>query len=145
MDISSYLQELDGIIRKTKNQQLVNYISEYQAFIQEMVTVNVVLNKAFYVVIPFSALEAGAKGISQTAAQTSQTQIASFAETARKYLQVKATSLLAQLQKFSVTAKILEKEDLVRLFYDLYNEGNKIEAEQMLPGINTPMVTSSGK
>jgi hypothetical protein len=143
MDISSYIQELDGIIRKTKNQQLVKYISEYQAFIQDMVTVNVVLNKAFYVVIPFSALEAGAKGVAQT--QTSQTQIASFAETARKSLHVKATSLLAQLQKFSVTAKILEKEDLVRLFYDLYNEGNKIEAEQMMPGIDAPLVKGEVK
>src|SRR6185369_5440533 len=62
MDISSYLQELDGVILSTKNEQLANYIKYYRAFVQEMVTVNTVLNKAFYVVIPYSSLEQGAVG-----------------------------------------------------------------------------------
>ena len=66
MDISSYLQELDNVASSTKNKQLANYIKYYRAFVQEMVTVNVVLNKAFYVVIPYSSLEAGAVGAAQT-------------------------------------------------------------------------------
>jgi hypothetical protein len=139
IDISSYLQELDEVILNTKNEQLSNYIKYYRSFVQEMVTVNVVLNKAFYVVIPYSALEAGAKGVSQT--QNSQSQVEAFAMTARKSLELKAGTILGQLQKFAVSAKILEKEDLIALFYDLYNEGNTIEVENMAAGINTAIIT----
>lgn len=139
IDISSYLQELDEVILNTKNAQLANYIKYYRSFVQEMVTVNIVLNKAFYVVIPYSALEAGAQGISQT--QNSQAQVEAFAMTARKSLELKAGTILGEVQKFAVSAKILEKEDLIALFYDLYNEGNSIEVENMLAGINTAIIT----
>jgi hypothetical protein len=140
MDISLYLQELDNVIASTKNEQLRNYIHYYRAFVQEMVTVNVVLNKAFYVVIPYSSLEAGAAGVAQ-AQQHSQSQVEAFAQMARKSLEIKAGTILSQLQKFSVSAKVLEKEDLIKLFYDIYNEGNKIEVEHMAPGVNTAIVT----
>ncbi len=140
IDISSYLEELDQVIFNTKNEQLANYIKYYRSFVQEMVTVNIVLNKAFYVVIPYSALEAGAGGISQTQ-QHSQSQVEAFAMTARKSLEVKAGTILGQLQKFAVSAKVLEKEDLIALFYDLYNEGNSIEVENMTDGINAAIIT----
>src|SRR5882724_3501194 len=44
MDITIYLKELDKVIASTKNDQLKNYIQYYRAFVQEMVTVNTVLN-----------------------------------------------------------------------------------------------------
>lgn len=140
MDITSYLNDLDKIIATTKNEQLANYIQYYRSFVQEMVTINVVLNKAFYVVIPYSALEGGVKGVTQTQ-PNSKSEIEAFAQAARKALEAKVTTILGHLQKFAVTAKIMEKEDLIKLFYDLYNEGEKIDAEQMEPGINTAIVT----
>lgn len=140
MDITSYIKELDNVIANTKNEQLAKYIVEYRTFVKEMVTINVVLNKAFYVVIPFSSLETGAKGVTQ-AIQTNQSQVISFAETAKKNLLSKAGTLLGQLQKFAVTAKLLEKEDLIKLFYDIYNEGNKIEVGQIASGVKASIVT----
>lgn len=144
MDITSYIKELDDVIASTKNQQLAQYISQYRSFVKEMVTVNIVLNKAFYVVIPFSSLEEGAKGVTQTV-QTNPSQVQAFAEVARKNLQVKASTLLTQLQKFAVTAKVLERDDLIKLFYELYNEGNQIEVEQLTSGIDAPIVTGEPK
>lgn len=139
-DISSYLEELDDVIHNTKNEQLVEYIKDYRSFVKEIVTVNVVLNKAFYVVIPYSALEAGATGVTQIQ-QGNKAQVQAFATTARKALELKAGTILGQLQKFAVSAKILEKEDLIALFYDLYNEGNALEVERMAAGINTAIIT----
>lgn len=144
MDISSYLEELDGVINNTKNDQLIDYIKYYRAFVQEMVSVNVVLNKAFYVIIPYSSFEQGAAGVVQTQ-QTSQAQVEAFAQTARKALEVKANTIIGQLQKFSTSAKILEREDLIALFYDLYNEGNKIEIEHIAPGITSAIITGGKK
>jgi hypothetical protein len=139
MDISIYLKELDKVIQNTKNERLANYVKYYRSFVQEMVTVNTVLNKSFYVILSYSSLEQGATQAMQQA--SSQSQIEAFAQTARKSLDEKAVLILGQLQKFSVTAKILQREELIKLFYDLYNEGDKIEAEHVEKGINQAIVT----
>lgn len=145
MDISSYLQDLDSVINNTKNEQLGNYIKYYRAFVQEMVTVNTVLNKSFYVIIPYTSLEQGVTGAAQAQqASQSQSQVEAFAQGARKALEAKATTILGQLQKFAVSAKVLDREDLIKLFYELYNEGNKIEVGHIEPGINTAIITGGG-
>ncbi len=143
MDISSYLEELDSVITNTKNVRLSEYIKYYRAFVQEMVTVNTVLNKAFYVIIPYSSLEQGATGATQVQ-QTSQSQVEAFAQGARKALEAKASTILGQLQKFSVSARVLEREDLIQLFYELFNEGNQIEVNHLEQGINTAIITGGG-
>lgn len=144
MDITNYLKELDEIIKNTKNSRLAEYITYYRSFVHEMVTVNVVLNKAFYMVIPFSALEGGVGGVAQ-GLQKGQSQVEATAANAKKALQTKADSMLGQLQKFATSARILEREDLIKLFYDLYNEGQGIEVEQVEPGINANIVTGGNK
>ena len=144
MDITAYIKELDGVIANTKNEQLSQYIQYYRAFVQEMVTVNVVLNKAFFIIIPYSSLESGAKGVTQMQ-QTSKSQVEAFAQMAHKSLEAKAGTILSQLQKFSVTAKILERDDLIKLFYDLYNEDEKIEVEHIAAGLNSAVITGGGQ
>jgi hypothetical protein len=139
MDISSYIHELEGVIGNTKNEQLAAYIEYYSAFVKEMVTVNVVLNKSFYIIIPFSSLEMGITGATQTQ-QKNQSQKDTFIESARKTMQNKANSLLGQLQKFASSARILEKEDLIKLFYEIYNEDTEVDIEQMRAGAEAPLI-----
>jgi hypothetical protein len=139
MDISSYIHELEEIISSTKNEQLAAYIEYYSAFVKEMVTVNVVLNKSFYIIIPFSSLEMGITGATQTQ-QKNQSQKETFIESARKIMQNKANSLLGQLQKFASSARILEKEDLIKLFYEIYNEDTEVDIEQMRAGADAPLI-----
>ena len=59
IDISSYLRLLDLEIEKSQSQLLKNQIKIYRDFVQELVSVNVVLDKKFYIVIPYSGLESG--------------------------------------------------------------------------------------
>src|SRR5258708_1978095 len=139
MDISSYIHELEDMITTTKNPQLAAYIEYYSAFVKEMVTVNVVLNKSFYIIVPFSSLEMGVTGATQTQ-QKKQTQKETFIDSARKILQNKATSLLGQLQKFATSARLLEKEDLIKLFYEIYNEDTEVAIDQMQAGANAPFI-----
>ncbi len=148
MDISLYLRELDAVVKSTKNEQLATYIDYYRDFVQEMVTVNVVLNKAFYIVIPFSSLELGIGGATKQATKKGSpapSQKDVFAQTAAKALQSKASSVLGQLQKFAVTARVLEKEDLVKLFYDIYNDGANIGTEQVKDAADTPIIRKEGE
>lgn len=139
LDISSYLTELDTAARQTQNKLLATHIKYYRSFIQEIVTVNVVLSKAFFIIIPFSSLEAGAQGVTQL--QKGQTQAQALANLARKPLMVKAETLLGQLQKFATTARILDREDLIKLFYGIYNEDAKIETKDLDATIAMPIIT----
>lgn len=138
MDITAYLKELDAAIANTKNPQLASYIQYYRTFVQEMVTVNVVLTKAFYIIIPFSYLEMGVA----TAAQNVQkkSQLEEFAAGAQKALQTKADSLLGQLQKFATSARILEREELIKLFYEIYNGDVSIDMSQAQQGAEANFV-----
>jgi hypothetical protein len=144
IDISIYLKSLDEIIAQTQGAQLKQYIQYYRTFVHEMVTVNVVLSKSFYIVVPYSALEGGVSGVKQSV-QKGQTAAQVTAVEAKKALNTKSSTLLGQLQKFATSARILEKEDLIKLFYDIYNEGIGIEVDQVEPGINATMVTQAKK
>lgn len=147
MDITNYIKELDEIIESTKNPQLKSYIKYYRTFVHEMVTVNVVLNKAFYIVIPYSSLETGVTGASQTIqkGQKTKSQNEIFADNAKKSLQSKCDSVLGQLQKFAMSARVLEREDLIKLFYDIYNDGVGLEVGQIESGINAAIITPGGE
>ncbi len=140
MDISLYLKELDEVEKTTKSPALKTHINLYRTFVHEMVTVNVVLNKSFYIVIPYSSLEAGVTGAAQ-ATKKKQSEVEAFAEKAQKSLRAKTESVLSQLTKFAMSARVLEKEDLIKLFYDIYNEGASMQAEQIEKGTRATIVT----
>jgi hypothetical protein len=148
IDITSYLKDLDELIKTSKNPKLSSYVNYYRDFVQEMVTVNVVLSKSFYIVIPFSSLE---MGVAQAAKSGQKSQKAKgsakgiLPDEAVKNLQSKAQTVLGQLQKFAVSARILEREDLIRLFYDIYNDGANIEVEQLETAVSTPIVKGGAK
>jgi hypothetical protein len=144
IDISIYLKSLDEIIAATQQPQLKQYIQYYRTFVHEMVTVNVVLSKSFYIVVPYSALEGGVAGVKQSV-QKGQTPAQTTATEAKKVLNTQSSTLLGQLQKFATSARLLEKEDLIKLYYDIYNEGVGIEVDQVEPGIDATMVTQAKK
>ena len=141
MDITSYLKELEEMEKTTKSPQLKIHIKLYRTFVHEMITVNVVLNKAFYIVIPYSALEGGVGASAQNTTQKKASQVELVAEKAKKSLQTKADSVLVQLQKFAMSARILEKEDLIKLFYDIYNEGANIQVDETIKGTDANIIT----
>ena len=143
MDITSYLKELDEAEVTTKNDLLAQHIRLYREFVREMIRVNVVLTKTFYVVIPFSSLEGGLSGLKQNY-EKDAIQKQAFGDAAHKSLIGKAESLHAQLAKLAVTAKTLEKEELIKLYYDIFNDAG-IQGTQADSDINTPMIKTGGQ
>lgn len=138
MDISSYIKDLEEAERMTKNELLSQHIKLYREFVREMVRVNIVLNKAFYIVIPFSSLEAGLSGVKQTYGKNESEKYA-LVEAAKKTLLSKAESLHAQLAKLAISSRTLEKEELIKLYYDIFND-SPIQASQAEMDINTPII-----
>lgn len=113
IDISSYLKLLENEVKNTKNEKLALQISLYHDFIQEIVKVNTVLDKKFYLVIPYSSLE-------KTATQTMQG--GNSVSLAKSALISKSETVLSQFARLSLAARILEKPELVKLFYEIFNE-----------------------
>lgn len=129
MDITSYLTTLDEQEKQTKNPLLAQHIKLYKNFVHEMIRVNVVLNKTFYVALAYNSLEAGVTGTKQAIGKGGKVN-PEFAQAATKSLAAKGESLHAQLRKLSLAARTLEKEELIKLFYDIYNEGT-LDATQV--------------
>lgn len=146
IDISSYLKNLEEAEKNTSNPLLAMHIKLYHDFVKEMVRVNVVLNKTFYIAIHYSALESGIGGVKQTAKKTKTAtpeQDISF-QAAKKALDAKAESVHTQLAKLTVAAKTLEKDELIKLFYDIYNDGN-VEITQITESVTAPFVRTTPK
>lgn len=119
VDISSYLNSLSIEAKKTQNQALSKQIEMYKNFVAELIKVNTVLDKKFYIVISYSALEKGALGARETLGKNSKD---AFAISARSALHVKAETIRSQLNRIGLKSDILEKDKLVKLFYDIFNE-----------------------
>lgn len=112
IDISSYLNLLDQERTKTQNQILANKIKLYREFVESLVKINSVLDKKFYIVIPYSYLEEGA------------IKSKNHFEAAKSSLKLKADSINTQLARLNLKAKTLAKDELIELFYSVYNNGS---------------------
>jgi len=134
IDISSYLRQLDDEVAKSQNQLLKNQIKLYKDFVQELVKVNTVLDKKFYIAIPYSGLESGLNIRGNN-----------FLLSAKSKLTSKAESLHAMLRRMNLPAKTLGKDELVKLFHEIYN-GDFERISEAVHNIKFPIVqTHSGQ
>lgn len=116
MDISSYIDYVDEKIKNQTDPTLTKRLTDYREFIRNIVTKNTVLEKSFYFVIPFSPLELGVKG--GTKKSFSQQYIISRAKAS---LYPKRDHLLRLLSKAGLPGKSIFEQELVELFYNIYN------------------------
>jgi uncharacterized spore protein YtfJ len=127
LDISNYLKLLDNEREKTQNPNLASQIGLYRDFVKELVKVNTVLDKKFYIIIPYSSLEKGASG-GKTELK-SNTSAQNFIIGATASLHSKAESVHTQLRRINLKARTLNEEQLTKLFYDIFND-NTIDHAQ---------------
>lgn len=111
LDISSYLKQLDEAQTRQKNQLLASMIGRYRTFIKNTIQENQVLDKQFYIVIPVSYLETGA--ISK-AVHYDFKKALTIATPRRD-------QIMRQLARIGLKSNQLRTEELIKLFYDIYN------------------------
>lgn len=126
LDISEYITNLENQIKRTKNEGLAQQISLYKDFVAELVKVNSILDKKFYLVVPYSSLEKGVIGASYAITSGG----GDFVSIARSALRSKTDSLLSQLARMGLKAKVLEKEEIINVYHDIYN-GLSFEKEEL--------------
>lgn len=116
MDISAYLEYLEKRIDSQKNESIQLKLIHYREFIKNTVKKNTVLEKRFFFIIPFSPLELGVSGIRP------QSQSKEYIFTrAKTSLYPKQDNLIRLLARIGLKSKILQRQELAELFYNLYN------------------------
>jgi len=124
-DISSYLELLEKQeLKQANNPLLSGLITSYRKFVGEMVKKNNILDKKFYIVIPFSAMELGVTENITSMIRKSQTlpfPINYILEKAQVSLLPKRDHLVRLFSRLGLTAKQLETKEIIKLFYETYN------------------------
>lgn len=142
LDISSYLKLLDNEANQTQNQMLGSQIRLYRDFVQQLVQVNTVLDKKFYLTLSYSSLEQGAGAATKIVGKKKNVSAKEdFFLQAKTSLHSKADSLHSQLARLNLRAKTLAQEELVKLFYELFN-GDTTETNQITDNIKTAMIST---
>lgn len=124
-DIQSYLDQLDGAYDKQKNVDLKEQIKKYKEYVEATVQKGKVLDKKFFIVIPFNFLELGARGAVKGIAQKRQKQKlpdkTEVLDAARTTLYPKRDHLIKQLARMGLAGRVLRGPELIELYFDVYN------------------------
>lgn len=127
LNIEPYLEALAERQKEEESGLLKTQIAEYGEFIRTFVDATNIMAKSFFVVVPFTptALEGG-RGIGALlsalglGAKTGAADERAFEEYRRQLLQ-RVDTVLEGLQRFGIRAAPLNTEELIELFYGLYN------------------------
>ncbi len=125
MDVSSYLENLIKWEQKQVNEKIRIQIRKYREFISSTIRENNVLDKRFYVVIPMFPEEIGIGSTSPLSfGQQNKTLKYSkeyIVDRAKNILLPKRDHLMRQLTRLGLKASHLSTQQLIELFYDIYN------------------------
>jgi len=146
MDISSYIELISQEETKQPNPVIKDRLRRYREFILSIVKDNKVLEKKFYLIIPFSSLELGVKGAFGMGKKKKlpfpKDYIISRAKTA---LLPKRDHILRQLGRIGIKGKQLVTQELVEFFYNIYNPTYTGERLAEVAGYTKPMVEGLGR
>jgi hypothetical protein len=134
MDVSSYLFKLDEARRAQTNPALADMISKYQNFIRNLIAQNQVLDKRFYLIIPY--LDVSLSGNNPLAPKKKKGPTVDkwqVLEKARVQLAPKRDHLLKQMARIGIRSWQLDTQQLVELFYEIYNPNVAREQKVSLP------------
>ncbi len=124
-DISAYLKKLDAAQAKQTSPVLADRIRSYREFVASTVKEKNVLDKKFYLVIPFSPLELGVTNMSSLVGKKGLPYPKSYIfNKARTALTPKRDHVLRQLNRLGLKGTHLNTQKLIELFHDIYNQGS---------------------
>jgi len=137
-DVTAYLNLLEEQEKQQKNPKLVKSIHSYRLFVEATVKEKDVLDKNFYIIIPFSRLELGIApkilfGSKSHGLPYPKEFIYERAETA---LLPKRDHVIRLLGRIGLRAHQLTTDQLTKLFFQIYNPGQPmpmLEAVTRLP------------
>lgn len=132
VNIENYLQELEKKTRQQKNELLKMQTQEYIKFVQNFVQQANIISTDFYVIVPFDLIESSLK--SGGAGERLRTLFGAGGGTSRmskeKFMQYRGQIMQrvdfvsGNLHRLGLTARMLSTEELISLYWSLYNPGD---------------------
>ncbi len=130
LDISKYVDKIRRVEAKITDPLLKHQIESYRKFVQEVIKVNEVLDKKFYVVVP-----SGAPGIGQEGSKAfdwiykllgSQNKridvnLEKVLQNGKVELAPKVDHIIKEFARIGIKTKQLTTQELVELYFDIYN------------------------
>jgi type IV secretory pathway VirB4 component len=136
LNIDGYLDGLSSRASQEPNELLRGQITEYQTFIKELVQENAIMAKTYFVVVPYDPV--GLSSIGTTAKRGlfgfgKKKDASALASDARakeekfrehiEQLSQRVDQVVNSLNQTELRAVPLNDEELIELFYNLYNPG----------------------
>jgi hypothetical protein len=122
-DISAYLKLLKTEEEKAAKPIFKEQIRLYYEFVKKIVSENQVLDKKFYIALPFSPLELGLKSAKSNLFGDKKTNLPLnyILEKAKNSLLPKRDHITRQLSRIGLKSEQLKTQQLIELFYNTYN------------------------
>jgi type IV secretory pathway VirB4 component len=130
VNIEKYVKHLEGRLREEASALLQNQISEYQKFVLGFVQENAIMEKIFLVVVPFVPVEIPTTSSvtnlipflkkSPKPEEMAKERAQHFTEHLAQLSQ-RVTQVLDGLRAVGLDGLVLNNQELIELFYNLYN------------------------
>lgn len=126
MNIDNYLFALDEQEKTISNELLRNQITEYKGFIQELVELGEIMQKRFYVVVPYDPVTDKKRGFfSRLSEALSPARVLKLNKKQfmdrREELRQRVNIIQSGLASMGLKSVILDTQSLIELFYTAYN------------------------
>lgn len=139
-DISDYVKLLQKQEQSQTHPILKKRINQYRRFIENIVKERRVLDKKFYIIIPFSHADLGLN----PGTNISSLDKSYLLQKAINTLEPRRDHLLRQLARLGVAAKQLSTQQLIQLLYAIYNPDSGDGFQAVLPEqYQSPLVQST--
>jgi len=126
LNIDNYLEFITSKEKQQPNELLRLQISEYKAFIQQMVSMSNIVDKVFYIIVPFSPIENKESGFLANLSNMLNPKKGIIEkneafETYRNQLLQRVDHIIAGLSGIGLRIKPLQTQELIELLYSSYN------------------------
>lgn len=128
MNIDGYMLRLKEQEEKIGNELLKTQIRDYMSFVKELVELGEIMQKRFFVVVPFDPMEGNEKGksfMTKLSAALSPAKIVKLNETRFRdrhdSLMQRASTVAGGLSSMSLQVALLDTQGLIELYYSSYN------------------------
>lgn len=130
LDLSSYLADLQSRIARTSSSLMKIQIADYLDFISRLITVGSIMEKHFYIIVPYAPSATGKNVITQLlgnkAAKLSPKELAD----GRTKLTDRTNTVRAALGNIGLISRTLNHDEIIRVLYTTYNP---LESDEVVP------------
>jgi len=126
LNIEGYLNQLKQKEKEQTNELLKMQITEYISYIKELISLSKIMNKRFYVIVPYNPLSDKKKNFFSRLTETfSPASLVKMKEekffNLRKELTRRVDSVISGLSSIGLNTIELDTQSLIELFYNTYN------------------------